>query len=246
MEKHEHDGGDPALAAILTLYTNLALSPHQNFGWNKGKENARTLGYDEQWLDSVPAEAWESAAAVGNPFALGPIGAGEIVLDLGCGAGADLCIAARLVGQRGRAIGIDITPAMIAKARAVVQGLSLANVELHVATMETLPLTDVSVDVVTSNGAINLSPHKPCVFKEVFRILKPGGRLQFADMVRDGDGEAASCGSWADCVAGTVEPLRYLEMLTAAGFESAEQVSFTGYRTAPAVIGATFRARRPE
>lgn len=127
----------------------------------------------------------------------------------------------------------------------LLRGLSLANIELHVATMETLPLADVSVDVVISNGAINLSPHKLCVFKEVFRILKPGGRLQFADMVRDGNAEAASCGSWANCVAGTVEPHRYLEMLTAAGFESAEQVSFTGYRTAPTNIGATFRARRP-
>src|SRR5512133_3035547 len=122
---------------------------------------------------------------------------------------------------------------MIAKARAVVQGLSLANVEPHVATMKTLPLTDVSVDVVTSIGAINLSPRCSGFSNPAAGCSSPTWC-------------AMATASWADCVAGTVEPLRYLEMLTAAGFESAEQVSFTGYRTAPTVIGATFRARRPE
>jgi arsenite methyltransferase len=109
-----------------------------------------------------------------------------------------------------------------------------------------LPLENASADVVISNGTINLSSHKPCVFKEVFRVLRPGGRFQFADMVRDGvAADAPSCGSWADCVAGTVEPKRYLDMLEAAGFGDAEMISFTGYRTAPTTIGATFRAVRP-
>ena len=97
-----------------------------------------------------------------------------------------------------------------------------------------------------SNGAINLSPHKPCVFKEVFRILRPAGRFQFADMVRDRAAATPSCGSWADCVSGTVEPQRYLDMLSAAGFGDAELVARTSYRTAPTTIGATFRARKPK
>lgn len=233
------------LDGIQALYTELAVHPEKEFGWGKGKENARTLGYDARWLESLPDVAWESAAAVGNPFALGPLVSGEVAIDLGCGAGADLCIAALLVGAGGRAIGIDVTPAMIAKAGAVAETARLTNVELHVADMETLPLANASVDVVISNGAINLSAHKPCVFKEIFRVLKPGGRLQFADMVRDGTDDTPRCGSWADCVSGTVEPQRYLEMLSAAGFRGAELMSLTGYRTAANTIGATFRARKP-
>jgi ubiquinone/menaquinone biosynthesis C-methylase UbiE len=233
------------LEGIQTLYAELAMHPEKEFGWGKGKENARRLGYDERWLESLPDVAWESAAAVGNPFAPGPLKSGELVVDLGCGAGADLCIAALLVGNAGGAVGIDVTPAMIAKARDVANAVGLENAELHVANMETLPLADASVDVVISNGAINLSAHKPCVFKEIFRVLKPGGRLQFADMVRDGADEIPSCGSWADCVSGTVEPQRYLEMLSAAGFMESELVSLTGYRTAANTIGATFRARKP-
>ena len=235
----------PSIELVKTLYAELALHPEKDFGWGKGRENARNLGYQTQRLDRLPAVAWELAAAVGNPFALGPIRSGETVVDIGCGAGADLCIAVLLIGNQGRAYGIDVTPAMVAKAREIAGTLGLQNVELHVADIATLPLQDAIADVVISNGAINLSPHKPCVFKEAFRILRPGGRFQFADMVREDAAEATSCGSWADCVSGTVEPSRYLDMLTAAGFRNAELVSFTGYRTAPTTIGATFRAFKP-
>ena len=230
---------------IRTLYTELALHPDRDFGWGKGKENARKLGYDARWLESLPDMGWESAAAVGNVFALGPLRPGEIVVDLGCGAGADLCIAALIVGDKGRVIGVDVTPAMIAKARNVAKTVGLTNVAFHEADMEALPLPDSFADIAISNGSINLSSHKPCVFKEIFRILKPGGRFQFADMVRQDSGEASACGSWADCVAGTVDLRRYLEMLSAAGFQEAELVSFTGYRTAANTIGATFRAWKP-
>ncbi len=233
------------LESIRALYTELAMHPEKDFGWGKGKENARRLGYDQRWLDSLPDIAWESAAAVGNPFALGPLKVGEVVIDLGCGSGVDVCIAALLVGDSGYVVGIDATPAMIAKARDIANLVGLTNVELRVADMQSLPLADASADVAISNGAINLCAHKPCVFKEAFRVLKPGGRLQIADMVRDGADEAPSCGTWADCVSGTVEPQRYLEMLNAAGFRGSELVSLTGYRTAPSTIGATYRARKP-
>lgn len=233
---------------IVTLYTALAEAPDQDFGWGKGKENARRLGYGEDWLNRLPDPVWASSAAVGNPFDLGPIGPGDVVLDLGCGSGADLFIAACLAGDTGRAIGIDITPAMVAKARGQAALLGLRTVDVHLADFTALPLADESVDVVISNGAINLSPSKACVFAEARRVLRPGGRLQFADMVQDPAVEepvARGGTSWADCVAGTVAPEQYLETLETAGFRDAEHVCFTDYRTASTTIGACFRAKRP-
>ena len=147
--------------------------------------------------------------------------------------------------DRGRVVGIDITPAMVAKAETATKYLGLTNVHVHVGDIAALPMENASVDVVISNGAINLSSRKSCVFREVFRVLRPGGRFQFADMVRDGATDAVSCGSWADCVSGTVDAMHYLDMLRAAGFRDAKMVSFTGYRTAPTTIGAIFRARKP-
>ena len=194
---------------------------------------------------SPPRRRLGVRAAVGNPFSLGSITRDETVVDLGCGAGADLCIVASLIGDRGRAIGIDITPAMVDKAKENVRLLRLRNVEVHVADIAAVPLEDACADVVISNGAINLSPHKPCVFKEVFRILRPGGRFQFATWcgIALQRPRAAAPGPTAS---GTVEPQRYLDMLGAAGFGDAELVAWTSYRTAPTTIGATFRARKPE
>jgi SAM-dependent methyltransferase len=229
---------------ILALYTDLALHPGKDFGWNKGRENARRLGYDPRWLDSLPDLLWESAAAVGNPFAARPLRAGDVVLDLGCGAGADSCIAALSVGAEGRVIGVDLTPAMIEKARRVADAIGLTNVVFHVSDMDAVPVSDDSVDVVISNGAINLTAHKPCVFREAHRVLKPGGRLQFADMVRIAPAGSDAGASWADCVAGAVEPETYLEMLRAEGFEQAELVAFTGYKTAIETSGAIFHASK--
>ena len=230
--------------AVLKLYTELAQQPEKDFGWDKGRENARALGYDARLLDSLPDLLWESAAAVGNPFAAWPLRPGDVVLDLGCGAGADACIAALSVGPTGRVVGVDLTPAMVEKARRVADAVGLANVVFHVGDMDSVPVRDASVDVVISNGAINLTSHKPCVFREVHRVLKPGGRLQFADVVRIAPVASHAGASWADCVAGTVEPLTYLEMLRAEGFEHAELVTLTSYTTAAETSGALFRASK--
>ena len=236
---------------ICRLYTELALHPAGDFGWGKGVENARALGYNPAWLERLPAAVWESSAAVGNPFGLGPIHPGETVVDLGCGAGADLCVAALLVGRRGRIIGVDVTHAMVEKARANAKLAGLTNVEICEADMTGLSWPDAYADVVISNGAINLSPRKACVLKEAFRVLKPGGRLYVADMVREAESPQAqsitghSSGSWANCVTGTLTPSCFLQMVAEAGFAEATFIETTGYRTSAETVGATFRARKP-
>ena len=239
-------GADARLHQICALYTDLALHPNKDFGWGKGKENARRLGYEAAWLERLPEAVWESAAAVGNPFALAPIRASDTVLDLGCGAGVDACIAALLVGARGRVIGVDITPAMVEKARRNAQLAGLTNVKVYEADIASLPLPDGCIDVVISNGSINLASDKASVFGEARRVLRSGGRLQFADMVRTDaccpTTPADTETSWADCVAGTLPAEEVLSMLHEAGFTEVAFVGFTGYKTSPSTIGATFRA----
>jgi SAM-dependent methyltransferase len=237
------------LEQVRLLYTELAQHPEKDFGWGKGKENARHLGYAQEWLNYLPDIVWESAAAVGNPFSVGQIHAGETVVDIGCGAGADACIAAMLVGKEGKVFGIDCTLAMIAKASENVNTSGFPQAVFQEAEMTELPLPDCTADVVISNGAINLSKDKYTVLGELFRVLRPGGRLQIADMVRDLSTEKSACNSgeesWADCVSGTLEPDTFLSMLTKIGFIDAELVRFTGYRTANSTIGALFKAIKP-
>ena len=237
------------LEQVRLLYTELAQNPEKEFGWGKGKENARTLGYADEWLNRLPDIVWESAAAVGNPFSLGTIHAGETVVDIGCGAGADACIAAILVGKEGKVFGIDCTPAMIAKASENANASGFPQVVFQEAEMTELPLPDCTADVVISNGAINLAEDKDAVLGEAYRVLRPGGRLQIADMVRDTSTEDSACcsgeESWADCVSGTLEPNTFLSMLTKAGFVDVELAGFTGYRTATSTTGALFKAIKP-
>lgn len=232
---------------LVELYTRLANEPAADFGWGRGKENARQLGYAEAWLDRLPDRVWESAAAVGNPFSLGPLQAGETVVDIGCGSGADACVAALLVGGHGKVLGFDCTPAMVTKATANALACGLDQVVFQEAEMTALPLPDTSTDLVISNGAINLAADKDAVLREVFRILRPGARLQIADMVRDPSGGDSACReqeSWADCVSGTLHPEDFLSTLAKAGFSNAELAGFTTYRTSPTTIGALFRAVR--
>lgn len=233
---------------LISLYTKLAEQPGSDFGWSTGKENVRELGYSETWLEKLPEEVWESAAAVGNPFKLGKIGIGETVLDVGCGAGADTCVAALLVGNAGKVIGVDCTPAMIDKARNIARHVALSNIEFHEADITQLPISDNSIDVVISNGVINLTEDKNEVFKELYRVLKSGGRLQFADMVRESQwcsDTALDDGSWADCIQGTLLVDTLLEIISNSGFTNAALIEFTDYRTSESTIGALISAIRP-
>ena len=168
---------------IEKTYTEVSTDQEQEFIFPTGRGWAQELGYPEPELGRVPDATVESFAGVANPHSLGRIEEGATVLDLGCGAGTDLLIAAQLVGPSGRVIGIDMTASMLQRARASAEEMGLTNVELHEGLIESLPVADASVDIVISNGVIDLVPDKDAVFDEIDRVLRPGGRLQIADVV---------------------------------------------------------------
>jgi arsenite methyltransferase len=167
---------------IQKAYTDVSSTPDSDFIFPTGRAWAQDLGYPAE-LAAVPDASVDSFAGVANHFVLGGLNPGETVLDLGCGAGTDLLIAAQMVGPEGRAIGVDMTPEMLRRARESANGMGLANVELHESLIESLPLDDESVDVVISNGVIDLVPDKDAVFAEIDRVLRPGGRMQVADVI---------------------------------------------------------------
>jgi SAM-dependent methyltransferase len=167
---------------IRKTYTEVSTDPDKEQIFPTGRTWAQQLGYPEPELSRVPDASVESFAGVANPWALGLVEPGEVVLDLGCGAGTDLLIAAQMTGPTGRTIGVDMTSAMLAQARASAAAMSLRNVELHTALIESVPIEDASIDVVISNGVIDLVPDKEAVFDEIDRVLRPGGRLQIADV----------------------------------------------------------------
>ena len=174
---------DALRAQVTEKYTEIANEPEKGAHFHTGKSLAMMVGYPESIIDSLPAGTVESFAGTGNPFSMGELRSGETVLDLGCGAGFDSLIAARQVGASGRVISIDMTPAMLDKARVGASEAGLSNVEFHEAYAESLPVPDESVDAVISNGVINLCPDKMAVMAEINRVLKPGGRIQIGDMV---------------------------------------------------------------
>jgi arsenite methyltransferase len=168
---------------IRKTYTDVSTTPAQEFIFPTGRSWAQELGYPEPELSRVPDATVESFAGVANHWQLGRIDPGSVVLDLGCGAGTDLLIAAQMTGPDGRVIGVDMTASMLDRVRASAAEMGLANVELHETLIEALPIGDASVDVVISNGVIDLVPDKDAVFDEIDRVLRPGGRLQLADVV---------------------------------------------------------------
>lgn len=183
---------------IAEKYRKVAVSPEGLFRYPTGEASARGLGYLPVLLAAIPPAIRERFVGVGNPFALGPIYPGEAVLDLGCGAGFDAHVAAQLVGPAGRVVGIDLSPEMLAVAEAGRAEARFPQVEFREASVEVLPFPDASFDVALSNGVLNLIPDKPAALREIFRVLRLGGRLQACDIGLVGDNLPPDKALWSD------------------------------------------------
>ena len=180
----EVEGLDVTLlrSEIRRTYASVSNDPDQQFMFPTGRAWARDLGYPPDLLARIPETSCESFAGVANPFSLGLLTPGEVVLDVGCGAGMDTLIAAQMVGHTGSVTGIDMTPDMVAKARRSTAAMGAGHVTIIEGSAERLPFDDASFDVVISNGVIDLIPDKDAVFAEITRVLRPGGRIQLADV----------------------------------------------------------------
>ncbi|HEU0199456.1 MAG TPA: MerC family mercury resistance protein [Burkholderiaceae bacterium] len=210
------------IAAVKEMYTDVATAPERPYHFPVGRAACRAVGYSEALLEGIAEEALASFAGVGCPFRAGVIRSGDTVLDIGSGAGTDALIVARLVGPKGKVYALDMTPAMVAKLRALAAALSVPNLEVVEANAESIPLPDAAVDVVTSNGMLNLVPDKRRAIAEIFRVLKPGGRVQIADIVIRRP-VTLDCKSdpklWAECVVGATVDEDYVAFFRDAGFE---------------------------
>jgi len=167
---------------VKSKYREVAVDPHGKYHFHTGRPLAKRLGYDSAVVDRMPDAAVESFAGVANPFALQQLDAGDRVVDTGSGAGFDCFIAAQQVGATGQVVGVDMLPEMLARSRATAEQMGLGNVEFREGLIEAMPVEDGWADVVISNGAINLCADKKRAFEEIWRVLRPGGRLQFADI----------------------------------------------------------------
>lgn len=235
MTTTEATGGEALREAVRKRYAGVAEGQSPPAA---AERLARSIGYDTADLNAVP-EGANLGLGCGNPVALASLRPGDVVLDLGSGAGFDALLAARAVGPSGRVIGVDMTPAMIEKARRNAATVGAANVEFRQGTIEALPVENDTVDVIISNCVINLSPEKSKVFAEAFRVLRPGGRLTISDLVALGElpeSVRASLAAYVGCVAGVSLKDDYVRMLHAAGFD---RVEFAGEKNAAAMLGVT-------
>lgn len=218
--------------AVRDMYTAVARMPGRAFHFPTGAAACRLLGYPQEQIEALPATAVESFAGVGYPFAADLIRAGDHVLDIGSGSGTDALICAKLVGNGGRVYALDMTEEMRNKLGSNVAAAGITNLEILDGEAEVIPLPDASVDAVTTNGVLNLVPDKARAIAEIFRVLKPGGRLQISDIaLARGVSERFRQDPqlWAECVVGAVEEERYLEMLRLAGLESVERIGHLDY-----------------
>jgi arsenite methyltransferase len=218
---------------VRAMYRDVALAPGGDFHFELGRGLAERLGYPSALLEAVPAEALDSFAGVGHALDLAELRAGERVLDLGSGSGADVFCAAGLVGPRGHVVGVDMTDEQLGKAERLRRAAGLDHIRFERAHIERLPFADASFDAVISNGVINLSPDKERVFAEIARVLRPGGRAAIADIVSSrplADRTVAKVELWAACVAGAVPGLDYVRALERSGMTVGSLRDNSAYR----------------
>ncbi len=221
--------------AVKGLYTEVAINPQKTYHFPLGRKALLFVGYPEKEINKLPETALESFAGVGYPHGSGAIRPGDIVLDVGSGSGTDVLYASLLTGPTGKVFGLDMTDAMIEKARANIEKMGAKNVRIINGDATKMPFDDSSVDVVSSNGVLNLVPDKRKAFQEIFRILKPGGRIQIADIVVQSDVQKV-CGLvpqlWADCIGGAAVESEYLKTIREAGFEDLRTINRVDYFSA--------------
>jgi len=223
------------LEAVRRMYTDVATAPERGFHFPTGRTACEFVGYPAEQLDAVPKAALESFAGVGYPFAAAVIQRGDAVLDIGSGAGTDALIASALVGPEGRVIGLDMTDAMRAKLRDNVAAAHATNIEVLEGIAEDIPLPNEYVDVVTTNGVLNLVPDKPRAIREIVRVLASGGRLQLADIVVEtlpSEACRAKTELWAECVVGATTLAAYVDEFSAAGLCDVEMINRVDYFSA--------------
>jgi SAM-dependent methyltransferase len=210
------------LDAVRQMYEDVAVCPTKEFHFPTGRNACIYVGYPADELDTIPASAVESFAGVGYPFLADGIEPGDTVVDIGSGSGVDVLIAGVKTGSSGRVYGVDMTPAMISKARANIREAGVDHIQIIEGRADELPLGDESADVVTSNGVLNLVPDKEKAFREIWRALKSGGRIQISDIVLSkpvSEKSKADPQLWAECIVGAVPEGEYVDLARAAGFE---------------------------
>ena len=220
------------LDAVRRMYTDVALEPEREYHFPVGRKACELVGYPAAQLDALPTGALESFAGVGYPFATGLIRAGDTVLDVGSGAGTDTLIASALVGPHGRVVGLDMTAAMRDKLRTNVRRAGVSNVEVLAGNAEEIPLPDACVDVVTTNGVLNLVPDKSKAIHEIGRVLARGGWLQLADIVVEllpSEACLTRADLWAECIVGATTCEWYGEALSAAGIRELQVIDRIDY-----------------
>ena len=214
-------------ASIREEYSAVANEPERGFHFHTGRKLASILGYRNEWLDRLPSSAIESMAGTGNPFSLGELKSGEHVIDCGSGSGTDSLIAAQMVGPSGHVIGVDMTPEMLSKARRNAIEAGILNIEFREGYLESLPVPDAWADVIISNGVLNLVPDKEAALLEMYRVLKPGGRIQIADIALQKpvpEGSKSDVTLWTGCIAGGLLKAQLERKVAAAGFKDIEIV----------------------